>query len=316
MKALIDLAMSPPPEHARHWTLKALAEATGDMVVSTVHNILRLHGLRPHQVKTFKVSRDPGFEIKVRDVVGLYIDSPDHAVVLSVDEKTQIQVLGRTQKPLPMKPGHAETGTHDCKRKGMHERLGRFGGRDRGRMHAEEAGKRHGRIEQRHCTAVDISGPEWNGFCPLNGRRQAFRVIRNREVVRTGETGIETVHGLTSLGPDQAGAREIAGHVRSHWQIGTRLHHVRDFTHDEDRCRAHAGNVPQNLSAISDMAISLIRLDGRFEHVPPANRHFAARPLAGPQGAMGPARLRRRIRAGIAAGRHDSSADCPDMIAG
>ena len=118
VKAVVALAMSPPPEHARHWTLKALAEEMGDMVISTVRNILLRHGLRPHQVKTFKVSRDPRFEIKVRDVVGLYVDPPDHAVVLSVDEKTQIQALGRTQRPLPMKPGHAETRTHDYRRNG------------------------------------------------------------------------------------------------------------------------------------------------------------------------------------------------------
>ncbi len=117
VKAAIALAMSPPPEHARHWTVRALARRLG-MAVSTMHGILRDNGLRPHQVKTFKVSRDPRFEIKVRDVVGLYVDPPDHAVVLSVDEKTQIQALGRTQEPLPMKSGHAETRTHDYRRNG------------------------------------------------------------------------------------------------------------------------------------------------------------------------------------------------------
>ena len=116
-KAVIDLATSPPPPHARHWTVRALANRLG-MVVSSVHSILRRKGLRPHHVKTFKVSRDPRFELKVRDVVGLYVNPPDHAVVLSVDEKTQIQALGRTQKPLPMKPGHAETRTHDYRRNG------------------------------------------------------------------------------------------------------------------------------------------------------------------------------------------------------
>ena len=118
VKALIALAMSPPPPHARYWTLRALAEAMGGMVVSSVRNVLRRHGLRPHQVKTFKVSHDKDFVSKVRDVVGLYVDPPDHAVVLSVDEKTQIQALGRTRKPLPMVPGHAETRTHDYKRNG------------------------------------------------------------------------------------------------------------------------------------------------------------------------------------------------------
>jgi transposase len=114
---LIELAMSPPPEHASHWTLRALAKKVG-IAVSTVFGILSRNGLKPHRVKTFKVSRDPRFELKVRDVVGLYVNPPDHAVVISVDEKTQIQALGRTQKPLPMKPGHPETRTHDYKRNG------------------------------------------------------------------------------------------------------------------------------------------------------------------------------------------------------
>ncbi len=95
----------------------ALAGPLG-MACSTVHGILKANGLRPHQVKAFKVSRDPRFEIKVRDVVCLYVDPPDHAVVLSVDEKTQIQALGRTRRPLPMTPGHAETRTRACKRNG------------------------------------------------------------------------------------------------------------------------------------------------------------------------------------------------------
>ncbi len=118
VKALVALAMSPPPEHARHWTPVALSGAMGGMAATTVRNILLRHGLRPHQVKTFKVSRDPRSGIKVRDVVGLHVDPPDHAVVLSVDEKTRIQALGRTRRPLPMKPGHAGTGTHACRRNG------------------------------------------------------------------------------------------------------------------------------------------------------------------------------------------------------
>ncbi|MDE2793168.1 MAG: IS630 family transposase [Paracoccaceae bacterium] len=118
VKALIALAMSPPPPHASHWTLKALAEAMGGMVIAAVRNILRRRGLQPHRVKTFKVSRDPRFEPKITDIVGLDVDPPDHAVVLSVDEKTQVQALGRTRKPLPMTEGHAETRTRDTRRNG------------------------------------------------------------------------------------------------------------------------------------------------------------------------------------------------------
>ncbi len=79
---------------------------------------LKSHGLKPHGVKTFKVSGDPRFELKVRDVAGLYVNPPDHAVVISADEKTQVQALGRTQAPLPMEPGHPETQTHDHTRNG------------------------------------------------------------------------------------------------------------------------------------------------------------------------------------------------------
>ena len=118
VKAPVDLAMSPPPAHARHWTLKALAGEIGGMEATTVRNILRRHGLRPHQVKTFKVSRDPRFEISVRAVVGLSVNPPDHAVVLSVDEKPQIQALGSTRRSLPMTSDHAETRTHDYRRHG------------------------------------------------------------------------------------------------------------------------------------------------------------------------------------------------------
>ena len=118
VKELIDLAMSPPPAHARHWTLKALAGEIGGMEATTVRNILRRHGLRPHQVKTFKVSRDPRFELKVRDVAGLYVNPPDHAVVLSVDEKPRRQALGSTQTSLSMTSDHEETRTHDYRRHG------------------------------------------------------------------------------------------------------------------------------------------------------------------------------------------------------
>ena len=85
---------------------------------SSVHKIWRAHGLKPHQVKTFKLSRDPNFVEKVNDIVGLYINPPDKALVLSVDEKSQIQALDRTQPGLPMKKGRAGTMTHDYKRHG------------------------------------------------------------------------------------------------------------------------------------------------------------------------------------------------------
>ncbi len=118
VQAVIDLAMSPPPPNRSHWTLKALAAAAGGLTATTVRRILRRHGLRPHQVRTFKVSNDPRFGVKAHDVVGPCTNPPDHAVVLPVDGKTRIQALGRTQKPLPPAPGHPTTRTHDCRRNG------------------------------------------------------------------------------------------------------------------------------------------------------------------------------------------------------
>ena len=109
--------MEPPSSEATHWTAAAMAKAAG-ISVSSVQRIWRAHGLQPHRVRQFKLSNDPAFVDKLRDVVGLYVDPPAHAVVLSVDEKSQIQALDRTQPGLPMKKGRAGTMTHDYKRNG------------------------------------------------------------------------------------------------------------------------------------------------------------------------------------------------------
>jgi transposase len=111
------LAMGPPPEGATHWSVRDLAKRTG-MSPSTVHRVWRERGLQPHRTETFKWSTDPALEAKIRDVVGLYLDPPDGAIVLSVDEKTQIQALDRTQPMLPMRPGQVERHTHDYTRHG------------------------------------------------------------------------------------------------------------------------------------------------------------------------------------------------------
>jgi transposase len=105
------------PDAMTHWTAPAMA-ATSGLSISSVQRIWRAHGLRPHQVRSFKLSTDPKFAAKVEDIVGLYVDPPAHAVVLSIDEKSQIQALDRTQPGLPMKKGRAGTMTHDYKRHG------------------------------------------------------------------------------------------------------------------------------------------------------------------------------------------------------
>jgi transposase len=114
---VLALTNTEPPHEATHWTAAAMAKAVG-VSISSVQRIWKAHGLRPHRMRAFKLSNDPKFAEKLKDVVGLYIDPPAHAVVLSVDEKSQIQALDRTQPGLPMKKGRAGTMTHDYKRHG------------------------------------------------------------------------------------------------------------------------------------------------------------------------------------------------------
>jgi len=105
------------PANATHWSTRSLAKELG-VTQSMVHRVWKANGLMPHKVKTFKVSNDPDFEKKLVDVVGLYLNPPEKALVLSVDEKSQIQALDRTQRSLPLVPGRCGTMTHDYKRNG------------------------------------------------------------------------------------------------------------------------------------------------------------------------------------------------------
>jgi transposase len=117
VQRVVALTCGEPPGEATHWTGRAMAAATG-LSLRTVQRIWAAHGLVPHRVRSFKRSRDPEFMAKLEDIVGLYIAPPRHAVVLSVDEKSQIQALDRTQPGLPIKPGKAATMTHDYIRHG------------------------------------------------------------------------------------------------------------------------------------------------------------------------------------------------------
>jgi transposase len=114
---IVEATLHSQPPHATHWSTRLMAKAQG-VSEATVRRIWREHGLRPHHVSTFKVSRDPRFVEKLTDVVGLYLNPPDKALVLCVDEKSQIQALDRTQPGLPLKPGRYGTMTHDYKRHG------------------------------------------------------------------------------------------------------------------------------------------------------------------------------------------------------
>ena len=118
VRRVVALTCNDPPGAATHWTGRAMAKASR-LSLRTVQRIWAAHKLQPHRIRTFKRSSDPEFAGKLEDIVGLYVDPPKHAVVLSVDEKSQIQALDRTQPGLPIKPGKAGTMTHDYKRNGI-----------------------------------------------------------------------------------------------------------------------------------------------------------------------------------------------------
>lgn len=117
VEAVIVATLESLPEDATHWSSRGMAKACG-LSTSTVQRIWRAFGLQPHRMETFKLSTDPDFVAKVRDVVGLYLSPPDRAIVLCVDEKSQIQALDRSQPMLPMRPGQPARRTHDYTRHG------------------------------------------------------------------------------------------------------------------------------------------------------------------------------------------------------
>jgi transposase len=114
----IRLTLETSPKGATHWSLRSMADAV-DHAPSTIHRIWKAFGLQPHRAESFKLSTDPLFVEKVRDIVGLYMTPPEHALVLCVDEKSQIQALDRSQPVLPMRPGQIERRSHDYTRHGV-----------------------------------------------------------------------------------------------------------------------------------------------------------------------------------------------------
>ncbi len=117
VEAIVTRTLETQPKNATHWSTRGMAKASG-VSTSSVHRIWRAFSLQPHRTETFKLSTDPQFVEKVRDIVGLYLDPPDKALVICVDEKSQIQALDRTQPLLPMRPGQVERRTHDYDRYG------------------------------------------------------------------------------------------------------------------------------------------------------------------------------------------------------
>jgi transposase len=117
IQAVVEATLHSTPCHATHWSTRSMAKAQG-LSEATIRRIWKQYNLKPHLIKTFKLSRDRHFIEKLHDVVGLYLNPPDKSVVFCVDEKSQIQALDRTQPGLPMKPGRCGTMTHDYKRNG------------------------------------------------------------------------------------------------------------------------------------------------------------------------------------------------------
>ena len=117
VERVVTATLESTPRGTTHWSTRSMAEHTG-LSRSTIHRIWRAFGLQPHRTESFKLSTDPLLVDKVRDIVGLYLNPPDRALVLCVDEKSQIQALDRTQPLLPLRPGQVERRTHDYKRNG------------------------------------------------------------------------------------------------------------------------------------------------------------------------------------------------------
>lgn len=117
VRVIVEKTTQTTPKGATHWSSRAMAAEVG-VSESSVRRVWKRHGLKPHLVRTFKISNDPHFVEKLEDIVGLYLNPPEHALVLSVDEKSQIQALDRTQPGLPIKKGRCGTMTHDYKRNG------------------------------------------------------------------------------------------------------------------------------------------------------------------------------------------------------
>jgi len=162
VERVITLTLERRPLDATHWSTRAMAKRSG-LSQTAVSRIWRAFGLQPHRSATFKLSKDPLFIDKVRDIVGLYLDPPDKALVLCVDEKSQIQALDRTQPVLPMRPGQVERRTHDYTRHGtttlfaaLETKSGQIMGEFHQRHRAREFRKFLGTIEAAVPADLDI----------------------------------------------------------------------------------------------------------------------------------------------------------------
>jgi transposase len=190
VRRVLAKTLEPPPDGTTHWSVRRLAAATG-ISPTTVHRIWKEHKLKPHQVRSFKFSKDPQLAEKVVDIVGLYLDPPQGALVLCVDEKTQIQALDRTQPTLPIKPGKAARMTHDYKRNGTTS------------LYA----------------ALEIATGEVTGECFPRHRHQEFLAFLNRLVRSYPRVPLHVVLDNSSTHSTPEVERWLARHKRVHFHF-------------------------------------------------------------------------------------------------
>jgi len=190
VQRVLAKTLERPPDGSTHWSVRRLAAATG-ISPTSVHRIWRDHKLKPHQLRTFKFSNDPRLVEKVIDVVGLYLAPPEGALVLCVDEKTQIQALDRTQPTLPIKPGKAARMTHDYKRNGTTS------------LYA----------------ALEIASGEVTGACYPRHRHQEFLAFLNRLVRAYPRRPLHVVLDNSSTHSTPEVKRWLQRHKRVHFHF-------------------------------------------------------------------------------------------------
>jgi transposase len=190
VQRVLAKTLERPPDGSTHWSVRRLAAATG-ISPTSVHRIWREHKLKPHQLRTFKFSNDPRLVEKVIDVVGLYLDPPEGALVLCVDEETQIQALDRTQPTLPIKPGKAARMTHDYKRNGTTS------------LYA----------------ALEIASGEVTGACYPRHRHQEFLAFLNRLVRAYPRRPLHVVLDNSSTHSTPEVERWLQRHKRVHFHF-------------------------------------------------------------------------------------------------
>jgi transposase len=190
IQRVLATTLESPPDGSTQWSVRRLAAVTG-ISPTTVHRIWRDHKLKPHQVRSFKFSRDPRLAEKIVDVVGLYLDPPKGALVLCVDEKTQIQALDRTQATLPMKPGKAARMTHDYKRNGTTS------------LYA----------------ALEVASGQVTGACYPQHRHQEFLAFLNQIVRAYPRRPLHVVLDNSSTHTTPEVSRWLARHRRVHFHF-------------------------------------------------------------------------------------------------